>query len=574
MKTNTLVSFLTILLVIVYFLVWQIKPFEYADPSDLVPGTALLYVEQGNVEEFLYDLENSKLGKALQSIDFLRIGKEIELNSEELALLGEINDVIKDNWHNEIVRELLGKNAALALLQPVRTSVYPHLLDFIKANTVLITQPRHKAEFLQILVDRYAAFDEKISISTHQYGMHHIKRISIDNEILSAVVIDGLYLVSFEEQQLRQCIDTFDGDLPSLPKNGVYSSLRNLYAHPDQFLFLSLKNSRELIASGLIAQEYPGKNVAEKEFAATSGFAGFSYGAWKTQSLIEDKIIVLHDDKTVNNFVDKQLKTPPAICDTLQFSPQDPLVFYWSNAIDIRSLYQYYNETVPQTDNKLTELSKTLKDQSGETLDQLLAFLGKEFSYIITKSQDGNFLSIPYGIMLFKIENREKLETVLEKLASSYDFPLRKEEHGSALLYSWTKSPQDGLEPLYGFLDNYLFLGNSRSLAKQVVDSRYNGLNLRNDPGFLKIDKGLSEANNYISYTNNVELINIFKSLLTLASTVIAIEDKAAARKISILTKDVVTPLLDGLSMFNRTTTRSYFTDHSVVIDSMTKVGD
>ena len=574
MKINTLVSFLTVLLVIVYFLVWQIKPFEYADPSALIPGSALLYVEQEDVEGFLSDLENSKIGKTLQSIDFLQIGKEIELKDEELALLGKINDAIKDNWDNEIVRELLGKNVAFALLQPVRPRSYNNLPDFVKANTVLITQPRHKAEFLQILVDHYVAFDDNISITTHQYGMHHIKRILINDEILSAVVIDGLYLVSFEEQQLRQCIDTFDGDIPSLTKNKVYSSLRNEYTHPEQFLFLSLKNSREFIATGRIAQEFSGKDIVEKEVAATAGFSGFSYGAWKTQSLIEDKIIVTHDDQIANNFVEKQLKTPPAVCDTLQFSPKDPLVFYWTNAVDFNALYQYYNEKVMESDNKLTELSNTLKDQSGETLEHFLALLGKEFSYIITKSEKGDFLSIPYGIMLFKIENREKLEAVFEKLISSYNFPLIEQKHGSALFYSWKKSPQDGLEPLYGFLDNYLFIGNSRSLVRQVVDNRMNGSNLLDDHRFLEIDTGFTEANNYISYTNNVELINIVKSLLTLASTVIAIEDKAAARKIGILTKDVVNPLLDGLAMFDRTSTRSYFTDHSVVIDSMTKVVD
>jgi len=257
MKTNTLVSFLSILLVIVYFLVWQIKPFEYANPSDLIPGSALLFVEQKNVEEFLRDVEDSKLGKALQSIDFLQIGKKIELKDEELALVGKVSGVIKENWDNEIVREFLGKNVALALLQPVRTRLYRDLLDFVKANTVLIAQPRHKAEFLQLIVDRYAAFNENISMTTHQYGMHHIKRISINDEILSAVVIDGLYLVSFEEQQLRQCIDTFDGDLPSLPENVVYSDLHNQYADPEQFLFLSLKNSREFIAAGVLVQEYP-----------------------------------------------------------------------------------------------------------------------------------------------------------------------------------------------------------------------------------------------------------------------------------------------------------------------------
>jgi len=39
-----------------------------------------------------------------------------------------------------------------------------------------------------------------------------------------------------------------------------------------------------------------------------------------------------------------------------------------------------------------------------------------------------------------------------------------------------------------------------------------------------------------------------------------------------IVLKDIVDPLLDGLSMFDCTATRSYFTEDAVVIDSMTKI--
>jgi len=574
MKIKTFVTIATILLVIVYFLVWQIRPLEHGATSEFIPVTALFYAEQKNVEEFLHDLEKSKLGRAIQSIDFLKIGKEIELKDEELALVQNITGVFKDNWDNEIVKKLLGEKVALALLQPQRTAAYSSITDFLKANTVLIIQPKHKAELLQIIVERYAAYKKEISISTRQYGAHHIKRISIDDEILSTVVINGLYLVSFEEQQLRRCIDTFDNELPSLAENEEYANLRDQYSDPDQFVFLSLKNSREFSAKGLLTYEFSGRDVAEKKLATTVGFSGFSYGAWKNQSLLRDRIVILHNNKITNNFVEKELKIPPLICDTLKLSPPNPLVFYWTNIIDFGSLYKYYSEKVPEANNRLSKFTKTSKYQAGETIDQLLAQLGQEFSYIITASQENNLLAVPYGIMLFKIKNRGKLDAALKKLISIYDFPIKKQKHGSTLFYSWKKSPQDGLEPLYGVLGNYLFIGNSSSLAKRVIENSRNGNNFLEDLDFLEIDAGLTEVNNYISYTNNGELLNIFKSLLTLASTVVAIEDRAAAQKINILTKDVAHPLLDGLSMFDRTTTRSYFTEDSVVIDSMTKIVD
>ncbi len=574
MKIKIFVASATILLVIAYLLVWQIKPSEYGDTSEFVPATALLYAEQKDVEAFLDDLENSKLGRAIQSIDYLKIGKEIDLKVEQLTLLKQITNLVKNNWDSEIIKQLFGEKVALALLQPQRTTGYLNLTDFFKANTVLITQPKHKAEILQIIVERYAAYTKDITISTHQYGMHHIKRISIDDEIFSIVVLGGMYLISFEEKQLRRCIDAFDNDLASLPENVEFSTLRAHYSDPDQFVFLSLKNSREFVAKHLPMYDFSGRNIVEKEIEASVGFAGLSYGAWKEQSLIKDRIMILHNHEMANNFVKKQLKLPPSICDTLNFSPQDPLIFYWTNILDFESLYHYYNEKVPPSNNRTTKLFKTLKEQSGETIDQLFAQLGKEFSYIITAGEEDNFLSIPYTIMMFKSQDREKLETTIEELISIYGFPFKKRKHGSTLYYSWKDSPQDGLEPLYGFLDNYLFIGNSSSLANHIIDNSINGSEILRDPRFIEIDAGLTEPNNYVSYTNNAELINIIKSLFTLASTIVAIEDKAAAKKITILTKDVATPLLDGLSMFERTTTRSYFTKNSVVIDSMTKVGD
>ena len=574
MKIKIFVASATILLVIVYFLVWQIKPFEYGETSEFVPATALLYAEQKDVEAFLDDLQNSKLGRAIQSIDYLKIGKEIDLKNEDLTLLKKITNVIKNNWDSEIIKELFGEKVALALLQPQRATGYLNLVDFFKANTVLITQPKHKAEILQIIIERYAAYTENITISTHQYGQHHIKRISIDDEIFSIVVLNGMYLISFEEQQLRRCIDTFDNELASLPENVEYATLREHYPDPDQFAFLSLKNSRDFVAKHLPMYDFSGRDIVEKEIAASIGFSGFSYGAWKEQSLIKDRIMILHNHEIANSFVEKQLKLPPSICDTLQFSPQDPLVFYWTNILDFESLYRFYNEKVPRSNNKISELFKTHKGQSGEIIDQFFAQLGKEFSYIITAGKENNFLSIPSGIMMFKIQDREKLGTLIKKLLSIYGFSFKKKTHGSTLYYSWKDSPQDGLEPLYGFLENYLFIGNSSSLANHIIDNSINGGKILRDPYFMEVDTGLTEPNNYVSYTNNAELINIIKSLFTLASTIVAIEDKAAAKKITILTKDVATPLLDGLSMFERTTTRSYFTKDSVVIDSMTKVAE
>jgi hypothetical protein len=237
-------------------------------------------------------------------------------------------------------------------------------------------------------------------------------------------------------------------------------------------------------------------------------------------------------------------------------------------------LFQLYTENIRENDDTLAEFSENFQNLSGMTANEFFKLFGEEFSYILTMSDEENFLSIPNGIVLLKIENRQLLEDTLEKLISSYGVPVEKRSHGSTSFYSWANSPQEGLEPLYGFLDDYIFIGNSRNLAKQVIENSQNGVSLLKNQQFQEIADGLMEPNNYISYTNNVELVNIIKTFLTLASTVIAIENRETAARVSIITKEIIHPLLDGVAMLDRTATRCFFTENSVVIDSVTKIVD
>jgi len=572
MKFKKFLIFSTILFAAISLLVWKLQPVRVGDPAAYIPDTALLYVKQKDVENFFYDLEHSRLGRTIQSINFLKIGEDLGLTDEQLTTIKKTDTAIRDNWDSEIIEELFGQQVALALLQPLSSTVHLNLADYLKANTVLITEPGYKAEFMQMIAERYAVYRKDITISAHQYGKYHIKRISIDDDTLSTVTISGFILMSFEEGQLRKCIDTFDDELPSLVEHKDYSRLRNHYSQPDQFMFLALGNCRDFITKNLLTDGFPGKDIIEKEMAATEGFAGVSYGAWKNQSLISDRIMVLYSHEMVNTIVEKRLRIPPSICDTLQFSPINPLVFYWTNTIDFVQLYQLYSKRVGENDDNLIKLSETLRDQTGMTVNEFFSMLGKELSYIITSGQVDNSLPIPFGIILIKVEEPEKIEAALEKLISSYNIPTKVHNYGSTSFHYWAEAPQDGLEPLYGFMDNFLFIGNSRPLVKQVIDRYQDGKNLLTEPKFLEVDLGLTKPNNYISYTDNVGLISITQSLLQLAGTMIAIENRDTAEKVKIILRDIINPILDGLSMFDRTATRSYFTEDSVVIDSMTKV--
>ena len=86
------------------------------------------------------------------------------------------------------------------------------------------------------------------------------------------------------------------------------------------------------------------------------------------------------------------------------------------------------------------------------------------------------------------------------------------------------------------------------------------------------MDPGITEKNNSVTYFNNIELIHVIKRLLNMIGTIIGIEDSATAYKVRIIIDELIDPLLDGATMFDKSVTRSYFTPEKVVIDSVTHI--
>ncbi len=95
MKIKIFVASATILLVIVYFLVWQIKPTEYADSSEFIPTTALLYVEQKNVEVIA---EIDDFSEYYPLVNAYYFDGELNFNQKERILLEIYGDkqIIRD----------------------------------------------------------------------------------------------------------------------------------------------------------------------------------------------------------------------------------------------------------------------------------------------------------------------------------------------------------------------------------------------------------------------------------------------------------------------------------------------
>jgi len=211
---------------------------------------------------------------------------------------------------------------------------------------------------------------------------------------------------------------------------------------------------------------------------------------------------------------------------------------------------------------------------TGKSPEETLSLLGDEVSLVLAQSTEKRQFSIPLGMVFVEVKEVEELKKVLGNIIAEYEITMKEKHYGSTTYFYWTRSFQDGVRPLYGFHDNFLFFGNSSKLLENVLDNHLNGQSLLNKTEIRKIDPGLKLANNSITYLNNVELIEVTKDLVDILGTAIAIKDREAAVKMRVVIDRILIPLLDGATMYDSSVTRSYFMPNTVIIKSKTHLSN
>ena len=151
---------------------------------------------------------------------------------------------------------------------------------------------------------------------------------------------------------------------------------------------------------------------------------------------------------------------------------------------------------------------------------------------------------------------------------------MRTGSYGPAEYYYWSRSPQDGLQPLYGFWDDLFFVGNSTETVQRIVDRNLKGESILDNNLFRKADPGFEQDNNSTTFSDNVKLIAVLHKALDLFSTFIILENKETAMKIKTLFRELVFPILDELTLFDARATRSYFTPEAVIVESVISISN
>lgn len=569
MKSNTSAAVLAMLLLVVYPLVNGIQTDGARNMAKFIPDNALVYFEQHHGSQALKEFTRSPLGKKIAAIDFLKTGKKVSLPDSMLLSIEEglsAYTAIKDD---KLFHEILGNKFAIAILSPVEPQQYIDVKDYLKENTLVVARPKHSAEDFPFLAEKYSNYVEMYSVSSAQYGNHHIKRIHLQNHFFSLVTIEGIFIMSLSEKQLRRCIDIYDAELPSLANNKDFSAMKKSFKTPDRFFYLPVDDARKFVTETVIDLAFPSKVLFLKELATTVGFTHFGYGSWNKRKSVIDKVLVQYKSDEVNSVVRAHINAAPTHCSMLSLTTENPMAFYWSNTLKLKDLLGYFDkhkELAPH----IEKLWTTVAGITGKNAEEIFSFLEEEISLVLEPGVQDEFFAVPLGMVFLRVKNVPELRTVIEQLIDAYDLPITVNAYGQVRYSYWTPSPQDGLQPLYGFWEDLFFFGNSPKLLEMIVDRKIDDFSLLDNAAIKILDPGFAGKNNSITYLNNVELLKVVQRWLGLLGMTLAIEDREKAYKVHTVLNEIINPLLDGISMYEKSSTRSFFTPEMVVIDSIT----
>ncbi len=570
MKTNAIVGFLTVLLVFVYLLVMRFEIDTFDDMARFIPATSLIYIEQHDAIDNLTQFAESPLGQAVAQIDFRSTGYKIGFDHDVLDKFSKLRLFYEKAKKNDLIDEIFGKRFAVALLSPLHKIDPTDPVAQLEDNIVLISEPAHNAKFLEFMARTYFDYKADDLLSTAQYGNHHIRRLTVGGRRIAFVRIDGLFVFSLSERQLRRCVDTFDKEQSSLVQNNHFTRIRDASADATRLMYLQLDNIRDFANKILKDFDMPGRDLIQKELATTKGFQGLGHATWNSATFVVNKILTSFDSQLINDVVKNHLLIKPGFNSMFTLTSNKPMMYYWSNTFDINNFLDYYEESEDHGENGLEKYFNEIHEVTGKSVREIVSFLGEQVSLTVEPAMKNSYFELPLCLTVWQLKNSHELQVVIEKLVNNYQISIINNKYGPVVYYYWAQAPQDGLLPLYGFWQDYFFMGNSISLFKKVIDNHSNSKSLIAQPEVVMVDPGFAHKNNSITYFDNKELFQVIKKTLHLVGTLVAIEDKQVAQKIGIIINEIVDPLLDGATMYERNGTRSYFDTEMVVIESKT----
>jgi hypothetical protein len=525
-----------------------------------LPENVLFYHHQSDFSKNYSMFLDTKFGETIGSFNIVELALDLGFPLEVVDSLRELQNLAISREADTIFNEFFTNDCSLALLSGVKQK---DILNYLKTNLVLFTEPVHSAQTLGVIIDKIG---EEYNITSTQYGNHIIYRVRRSAEFaITFVSVEGKTIFTLNERTLRHILDRYDRQEPNFTENYFFAEFQknnNKAAIFSYFEISSLGNILEILLND------PSSKQEKSNFIALlQGFTtGIFSSSWQGGSF-KNTISLHYNSYLVDQDILHFLHFPPEKDIHISTSPKDTLLYFWMNTFDVRRLWDVFVKKTNIQRAQLESIEENIALTAGIPFDSLLDLFGNKFHFILRKPSAVDPVPLPNFTMIFELTDAEKAQSTLQHL-----FLLNKIPHGNDIYRDipftyWGNDMQTGLQPVYSIHDNYLYISSSVEMQLDIIMTMFEGNGLTSFYPFSNVGKPLLKENNSSCFLKVEEFVDFFKEFISLGEAMFSRQNREFAFQTKTLVYDITFPLLESMKMYSSVSSVSEFENGTINIE-------
>jgi len=554
-----------------------------AVPADLLAVDTPLIIELTDPITTLSRFRTSRLAKKLGEVDRGLLCRELGIEQSRCRGIERRIRAVAAQVDNPVMKELFGRQVVLALTVPDAGGTERYAGAALD-QLVAVVRPRHRAALLDFFGRLLAGKAQQL---VEKYEGIAIRRVFLDRDrpmppgpgktessaeslTLFTATADGLLMAAFSPQPLRRCIDRLRHRLPAAASRASDEMPDGLGGDHRLFGYCKLDRLCRLLRQDRLYLPPPLRqrilNLAAA--AAVNGGISTMVITASSQGRRLSYTAALHYDSSDHAAPKKTLfRRLPDANRSLALVPGNQLLYFWTNYFDLNiwlSKWRGFRY------DPVEWLEETLLKTTGLGIAELSALFGRNFALSVANVNADHYVPLPMMCFFLQIKDRARMEEILRK--SLDGLPVKYDMVNSTPVTS-IQAAGGLLQPSYAWVDDLLIVADSREQIEAVLAAD-GSEKLVNDPFYRRIDNGMGEKNNAVTFIRTEQLLGVLQTFAGWAGTTLTIEDEGEAERLSLLVNRVIMPILEGLKMYRITNGRFYNTGNEFKLEADVLTGD
>jgi len=268
------------------------------------------------------------------------------------------------------------------------------------------------------------------------------------------------------------------------------------------------------------------KESFEESLGMLSGLDSIVYGS-SSGKISKMQMISLINPQIMNPRISSIFGFKPQANPTLKMVPQNAIFYSWSNTFDAKVTWDEMLKEMERraaaagvTDFSPSEALKTSLEKSlgGLNLEKdILPVISNESGIILGDVSLTGPIPIPEFSIFIALKDKNKGAKILDTIFSSNKMTFKSEDYKKVKLNYLSLPLGEVIEPVYCFIDDYLFIGSNRKVVKSIIDSAGSNKSIVKNSKFSALDFGLTKKANSVVFLDTEIFFQKLESIIEVA---------------------------------------------------------